>query len=332
MGAMELMIDLNQKTRRGERTGWPGSGEALERLNQSPGVQPSPMPSPASVSGVSMDEGVALLEVVSQLYDCSRESFPVQLLTGLGRLIPFELGGCHVIDRDYQPILACYQPEEIAFAPVRHKEFWRLAKTHPLNPLLFANPGRAFMLSDAISLKAFLETELYDLLYRPLHVNRELVARLPDGPDGGGGFLLVSLHRRGSEFAERDRMLLNLLLPHVRRARGRLMHPLTPPSTHDGAVPGFEDERAFCEWTRQATEWRLTPRESDVLFWLSQGKTNAEIGRILGMAERTAETHALRLYRKIGVENRYSAIAMISRISASGGKYFKLKPAPAPAR
>jgi DNA-binding CsgD family transcriptional regulator len=270
-----------------------------------------------------MEEGAALLEVVSRLYHSSAETFPTQLLTGLGRLIPFELGGCHAIDREDQLIMACYQPKEIAFAPVRHKEFWRLAKTHPLNPLLFANPGRAFMLSDAISLKAFVETELYDLFYRPLHVNRELVARLPAGSAGGGGFLLVSFHRWGSEFSERDRALLNLLLPHVSRAWQRLMPLLTPAQTHDGAMPGFEDERTFCEWTRQATEWRLTPRESDVLFWLSQGKTNAEIGRILGMAERTAETHALRLYRKIGVENRYSAIAMISRISASGGKLFK---------
>jgi DNA-binding CsgD family transcriptional regulator len=283
------------------------------------------MPLWASNATVSMDEGAKLLEMVSQLYHSSAETFPTQLLTGLGRLIPFELGGCHAMDDGERLIMACYQPEEIAFAPVRHKEFWRLAKTHPLNPLLFANPGRAFMLSDAISLKAFVETELYDLFYRPLHVNRELVARLPTGSAGSGGFLLISFHRWGSEFSERDRALLNLLLPHVSRAWQRLIALLTSAPASEGAMPGFEDERAFCEWTRQATEWRLTRRESDVLFWLSQGKTNAEIGRILGMAERTAETHALRLYRKIGVENRYSAIAMISRISASGGKLFRLE-------
>ena len=285
------------------------------------------MPSPGSESIVSMAEGAALLDVVSKLYASSPETFPAQLLTGLGALIPFELSGCHVLDRDDQLILACYQPEKIALAPVRHKEFWRLAKTHPLNALLLANPGRAFMLSDAISLKAFVETELYDLFYRPLHVNRELVARLPAGPEGGGSFLLIRLHRWGSEFAERDRGLLNLLLPHVGRAWQRLMPPMTPTPLQDSAMPGFEDERAFCEWTRHGTGWRLTRRESDVLFWLSQGKTNAEIGRILGMAERTAETHALRLYRKIGVENRYSAIAMISRITVSGGKHFRFQPA-----
>ena len=31
----------------------------------------------------------------------------------------------------------------------------------------------------------------------------------------------------------------------------------------------------------------LTPREADVLFWVSEGKTNAEIGLILSSAKRT---------------------------------------------
>jgi DNA-binding CsgD family transcriptional regulator len=50
------------------------------------------------------------------------------------------------------------------------------------------------------------------------------------------------------------------------------------------------------------------------LYWLCQGKTNDEIGTILGIAGRTAETHALRIYPKIGVENRYGAISTISRL------------------
>jgi DNA-binding CsgD family transcriptional regulator len=57
-----------------------------------------------------------------------------------------------------------------------------------------------------------------------------------------------------------------------------------------------------------------------VLFWLGQGKTNAEIGRILGIAERTAETHALHIYPKMGVENRYNAIAALNRVSSLPGQ------------
>lgn len=264
----------------------------------------------ANDGALSPEDAEGILDVAAQIY-CAPDAaaLPSELLMGMGRLIPFELGGCHVTDRERRILAACYQPER-PFVPAQHKDFQRLVREHPLNPLLQAHPARAFVLSDAISLEAFLQTELYELLYRPLHVNRELVAMLPDEASGGG-YLLISLHRWGCEFTERDRTLLNLLLPHVARARHRFAR------RDPGAPPRLENEDDFCEWIRSSTNWRLTRRESDVLFWLSQGKTNAEIGRILGMAERTAETHALRLYPKIGVENRYNAIAMISRLSCA---------------
>lgn len=52
----------------------------------------------------------------------------------------------------------------------------------------------------------------------------------------------------------------------------------------------------------------LTPREAEVLFWLSEGKTNAEIGLILNSARRTVEKHVEHILEKLGVENRAAAI------------------------
>ena len=52
----------------------------------------------------------------------------------------------------------------------------------------------------------------------------------------------------------------------------------------------------------------LTPREAEVLFWLSEGKTNAEIGVILNSARRTVEKHVEHILEKLGVENRAAAI------------------------
>lgn len=52
----------------------------------------------------------------------------------------------------------------------------------------------------------------------------------------------------------------------------------------------------------------LTPREAEVLFWLSEGKTNAEIGVILSSARRTVEKHVEHILEKLGVENRAAAI------------------------
>ena len=51
----------------------------------------------------------------------------------------------------------------------------------------------------------------------------------------------------------------------------------------------------------------LTPREAQVLFWIAQGKTNAEIGLILEAASATVKKHVERILEKLEVENRQSA-------------------------
>jgi DNA-binding CsgD family transcriptional regulator len=51
----------------------------------------------------------------------------------------------------------------------------------------------------------------------------------------------------------------------------------------------------------------LTRRESEVLLWMSQGKSNGDIGKILGMKERTVCKHSERVFSKLCVENRTSA-------------------------
>ncbi|WP_438479553.1 response regulator [Oleiharenicola lentus] len=51
----------------------------------------------------------------------------------------------------------------------------------------------------------------------------------------------------------------------------------------------------------------LTPREAEILFWVAHGKTNSEIGIILGMAENTVKKHVYNILPKVGVETRIAA-------------------------
>jgi len=53
----------------------------------------------------------------------------------------------------------------------------------------------------------------------------------------------------------------------------------------------------------------MTMRESEVLLWLARGKTNREIGQILGTSPRTVNKHLEQIYKKLGVENRTAAAA-----------------------
>ncbi len=53
----------------------------------------------------------------------------------------------------------------------------------------------------------------------------------------------------------------------------------------------------------------LTSRESQVLLWISRGKSNREIGEILNISPRTVNKHLEQVFVKLGVENRAAAAA-----------------------
>jgi DNA-binding response OmpR family regulator len=57
----------------------------------------------------------------------------------------------------------------------------------------------------------------------------------------------------------------------------------------------------------------LTSRESEVLLWISRGKSNREIGEILTISPRTVNKHLEQIFVKLGVENRASAAARAVR-------------------
>ncbi|MGV1957712.1 response regulator [Agrobacterium sp. 22-214-1] len=58
----------------------------------------------------------------------------------------------------------------------------------------------------------------------------------------------------------------------------------------------------------------LTARESEVLLWIARGKSNRDIGDILGLSARTVNKHLEQIYVKLGVENRASAAVKAAHI------------------
>ncbi|ASJ74217.1 DNA-binding response regulator [Granulosicoccus antarcticus] len=57
----------------------------------------------------------------------------------------------------------------------------------------------------------------------------------------------------------------------------------------------------------------LTPRETEVLSWIAKGKTDREIGDILGISPRTVNKHLEHTFTKLGVETRAAAAALASQ-------------------
>ncbi|MHB8295175.1 MAG: response regulator [Acidimicrobiales bacterium] len=52
----------------------------------------------------------------------------------------------------------------------------------------------------------------------------------------------------------------------------------------------------------------LTPREVEVLAEVANGGSNSEVGRALFIAEATVKTHLLRIFAKLGVDDRTAAV------------------------
>lgn len=104
---------------------------------------------------------------------------------------------------------------------------------------------------------------------------------------GGSAFVLLGLPAAAGF---REAWLLQLLLPYLHLALQRCASA--------AALP--------------ATAPTVSPRQAEILQWLREGKSNEEIGRLLGISALTVKNHLQRLYRQLGVSNRAHAVARSS--------------------
>lgn len=54
----------------------------------------------------------------------------------------------------------------------------------------------------------------------------------------------------------------------------------------------------------------LTPKETEILKWVKQGKTTWDISTILGISSRTVKFHMKNIFRKLDVVTRAHAVAV----------------------
>ncbi|MDQ5939468.1 MAG: hypothetical protein QG557_416 [Pseudomonadota bacterium] len=72
-------------------------------------------------------------------------------------------------------------------------------------------------------------------------------------------------------------------------------------------------ERNSGEWDLDAVRnsLGLTIRETEILMWISRGKTNKEMGVILGSSPRTINKHLEHIFEKLGVTTRTAAVSAV---------------------
>jgi DNA-binding CsgD family transcriptional regulator len=170
---------------------------------------------------------------------------------------------------------------------------------------------RVLRRSDCCDISQYRKCALYCEVDRPNGAEQLLGTWLRRG---GGQHFEVALARSGrTDFADRDVARLSLLRTHVFRAYRNVCDFQQLPSTNDIAMPGDVMElqdtslASHVDGVPPANATSLTPREREVLQWIVEGKTNPEIGIILGISWRTVRLHCERIFRKLNVETRTAA-------------------------
>jgi len=251
---------------------------------------------------------------------------PATILGGLHEVIRYDSGslqddrgGLREIpwlfeEQSWQPQITCegevgvrvmshWDPE---FTSMREAFFAASAEHHPHSAhYRRTGDGSARRLSEIVPLRALRKTRFFNEISRQNRLVRQLTIYFSAPP---ANTVMLALCRESPDFSERDRSLLEMLRPHIvaawlqawdrERTRfelQRLLDRQIPRTT--GTTIGMA--------TRQ--QFHLTPREAEVLAWVTQGKTNREIAIILGLTAGTVKCHVERILAKLGCETRTAA-------------------------
>ena len=220
--------------------------------------------------------------------------FPEPVLEALRRLIPCDVVAYHEqLEGDAETTIVWVgEPLGEVTPEIREAgiQYWH---QDPMTP---ADGARKY--SDFFAQEEFHRLELYQETARPLGV--EYMMRLWLSPSGER-LARLEFDRAGPDFVERDRAVLDLLLPHLRqfsrsatrrRLRGRVV----------------------------ADANRLTPREREILGRVAEGRTNAEIAWHLGISPETVRKHLENAYEKLGVHTRTGAVAALFDLVGPAGE------------
>jgi DNA-binding CsgD family transcriptional regulator len=85
----------------------------------------------------------------------------------------------------------------------------------------------------------------------------------------------------------------------------------------DGVCTLLLEEKSDASLKSRLVSAGLTLREAEVLLWMMRGKTDSEIGVILGSRTKTVSKHLEHIYQKLGVENRTAAANAASELFGS---------------
>ena len=176
------------------------------------------------------------------------------------------------------------------------------------------NGGRPFFRSDFVSARQFRDLDIYSECFRILETMDHAAVYVPTDD---GRLAWFALERGGNrDFNDNDRVLLTLAQNHLTnsrhlaRARQRVRDEFSL------------DASTFCGSG-------FTVREAEVAYWLTEGKTNAEIALLMKVRVQTVKGYMSSLFDKSGTGNRLALtlhLLELARTVLRREKPFKLVP------
>ena len=219
-----------------------------------------------------------------------QSSFGEAVVAGLSRIVRADVTVFQVLDREAGRIMTHMSPpapftaEEIGYYATHSEE-------HPLADY-YTRKGDplARRISDVLDEAAWRGTRLYQTCLQRLALVYTVV--LPVNIDASV-VVAVSFSRRAPDFTATECELLNAFAPHLRLAWQSHENP-------------WADRRELQSRDR-LRGLGLSPRESEVLFWMTEGKLNREIATMLGLTLGTVQDHVAHILAKLEAENRHAA-------------------------
>jgi two-component system response regulator DevR len=146
-------------------------------------------------------------------------------------------------------------------------------------------------------------------LIRSLRERSPELIILATGADLHRGSISQSLFAGADGFVHKNSSPERFVEATRRAAAGEVVLEGLPRGALGGIVEGVESMER-----QRATTPILTDREKAVLVAAADGLTAREIGRRLGVSERTVTTHLNHIYRKLNVNSRVAALSAAWRL------------------
>ncbi len=218
------------------------------------------------------------------------EPFPPELLQKLASLVGCQYVTYCEIDRRRNEITFRTSTEVVGVPP--DEAYWATVHEHPIRTYRVQTGALgAFKIYDFITTRQLRRTQFYADFLGPVNACGFVMSFCLPAPRGHTR--TFTLERDRIDFSERDRILLDLLQPHLLQLR-RITE------VRRGARLAFSAE----------PDGTLTEREIEVLARVAEGMRNREIAEALWIAPGTVRKHLDNIRAKLGAQTRTAAVRL----------------------